>query len=58
MKSQRSDLEKQLESLKLASEPRKDEVNRLRELKKIISAEEKEIERLTEGSQKLKEKVM
>ncbi|CDP02233.1 unnamed protein product [Coffea canephora] len=58
LKSQLSDLEKQLESLKLASFPRKDEVDRLGELKKIISAEENEIDRLTQGSKKLKEKAM
>lgn len=57
MKSQHGDLEKQLHSLKVASEPRKDEVDRLQELKEIIAAEEKEIERLTKGSKKLKEKV-
>lgn len=58
LKSQHGDLEKQLESLKLASEPKKDEVDRVRQLEKIISAEEKEIDRLTQGSKKLKEKVM
>ena len=50
-------LEKQLDSLKPASEPRNDELNRLEELKKIISAEENEIDRLTQGSKQLKEKV-
>lgn len=58
LKSQHGDLGKQLHSLKVASEPRKDEVDRLQELKEIIAAEEKEIERLTKGSKKLKEKVM
>lgn len=58
LKSQHSDLEKQLDSLKVASEPRKDETDRLQELKEFIAAEEKEIERLTEGSKKLKDKVM
>ncbi|KAJ8546057.1 hypothetical protein K7X08_018640 [Anisodus acutangulus] len=56
LKSQCGDLKKQLESLKNASEPSKDEVNRLKELKKIISAEEKEMDRLTQGSKQLKEK--
>ncbi|KAK4393112.1 Structural maintenance of chromosomes protein 4, partial [Sesamum angolense] len=51
-----SDLEKQLDSLKAASEPLKDEVARLKELGNIISAEEKEIERLMQGSKQLKEK--
>lgn len=50
-------LEKQLDSLKAASQPRKDEVGRLKDLKKIISAEEKEIDRLIQGSMQLKEKV-
>ena len=56
LKSQHGDLEKRVHSLKVASEPRKDKVDRLRELKKIIAAEEKEIERLTKGSKKLKER--
>ncbi|KAL7232356.1 hypothetical protein ACSBR2_010388 [Camellia fascicularis] len=51
-------LEKQLDSLKAASEPRKDELDRLEELRKIISAEEKEIDRLTQGSKQLKEKAL
>lgn len=42
----------------MASNPRKDEVDRLKELKKIIAGEEKETKRLTEGSKKLKEKVI
>lgn len=51
------DLGKQLDSLKAASKPTKEEVNRLKELEKIMSAEEEEIERLMNGSKKLKEKV-
>lgn len=58
LKSQCDDLKKQLDSLRSASEPSKDEVNRLKELKKIISAEEKEMDRLTQGSKQLKEKVI
>lgn len=58
LKSQVNDLKKQLDSLRSASEPSKDEVNRLKELKKIISAEEKEMDRLTQGSKQLKEKVI
>ena len=50
-------LEKQLDSLKAALELRKDELNRLEELRKIISAEENEIDRLTQFSKQLKEKV-
>ncbi|TYI63426.1 hypothetical protein E1A91_D09G016700v1 [Gossypium mustelinum] len=49
-------LEKQLDSLEAASRPKKDEIDRLEELKKIISTEEKEIDRLIQGSKKLKEK--
>lgn len=57
LNSQHSYIEKQLDSLKAASQPKKDELERLRELKKIISAEEKEIDRLIDGSKQLKEKV-
>ncbi|XP_034707420.1 structural maintenance of chromosomes protein 4 [Vitis riparia] len=58
LKSQHSYLEKQLDSLKAASKPRKDELNRLEVLNKTISAEEKEIERLIEGSKQLKDKAL
>lgn len=51
------DLEKQLNSLKAASQPPKAELDRLKELENIISAEEKEIDKLTQGSKQLKEKV-
>lgn len=57
LKTQHGYLEKQLDSMKAASEPRKDELDRLEELSKIIHGEEKEIERLTEGSKQVKEKV-
>ena len=57
MNSQHSYIEKQLDSLKAASQPKKDELERLKALKKIISAEEKEIDRLMDGSKQLKEKV-
>lgn len=50
-------LEKQLDSLKAASQPKQDELDRLAELRKIISAEETEIDRLTQGSKQLKGKV-
>ncbi|EYU34070.1 hypothetical protein ABFS82_08G023500 [Erythranthe guttata] len=52
------DLDKQLYSLKAASEPIKEEVNKLKELGKIISSEEKEINRLMQGSKDLKEKAL
>lgn len=55
--SQHDYLEKQLDSLKAASSPNKDELRRLKELKKVISTEEKEIDRLVQGSKQLKEKV-
>lgn len=55
--SEHSYLEKQLSTLEAASKPKKDEIDRLKELKKIISVEEKEIERLEKGSKQLKDKV-
>ncbi|GAU35501.1 hypothetical protein TSUD_155320 [Trifolium subterraneum] len=58
LNSQHSYIEKQLGSLEAASKPQENELDRLKELKKIISAEEREINRLTEGSKKLKEKVL
>ncbi|EPS67536.1 condensin complex components subunit, partial [Genlisea aurea] len=50
------DINKQLGSLKAASKPLKIEVERLEQLSLIISAEDKEIERLMDGSKLLKEK--
>ena len=50
-------LEKQLDSLEAASRPKHDEIDRLEEIKKIISTEEKEIDRLIQGSKQLKEQV-
>ncbi|PON67311.1 Structural maintenance of chromosomes protein [Trema orientale] len=58
LNTQHSYLEKQRDSLKAASQPKKEELNRLEELKKIISAEEKEINKLTQGSKQLKEKAL
>lgn len=46
-----------MDSLKRASKPTKDEVDRLKELGKITTAEEKEIDKLTQGSKQLKDKV-
>lgn len=37
--------------------PQEDELDRMKELKKIVSAEEREINRLNNGSKQLKEKV-
>ncbi|KAL3567974.1 hypothetical protein D5086_030625 [Populus alba] len=58
LNTEHSYLEKQLGSLKAASEPKKDELDRLEELKRIIVTEEKEIDRLILGSKKLKEKTL
>lgn len=58
MNSEHGYLGKQLASLKAASQAKKDELDRLEELKKIISAEEKEIDRLMQGSRQLKEQVI
>ena len=57
MNLQHSYLEKQHDSLKDASQPKKEELKQLDELKKIISGEEKKIDKLIEGSKQLKEKV-
>lgn len=57
LNSQHSYIEKQLASLEAASQPKKDELDRLEQLKKIISAEELEITRLIDGSKQLKEEV-
>ncbi|MQL91114.1 hypothetical protein Taro_023720 [Colocasia esculenta] len=56
LNTQHTYIEKQLDSLKAASQPGKDEVERLKELEKIISVENKELERLTKCSTKLKDK--
>lgn len=58
LNSQHSYLEKQLGSLEAASWPGKDELDRLEELKKIISKEEKEIDKLIKGSKQLKDKAL
>lgn len=51
-------IERQLGSLKAASEPGKDELERLKDLQKLISSEENELERLAKCSTRLKEKVI
>ncbi|OMO79282.1 RecF/RecN/SMC [Corchorus capsularis] len=51
-------LEKQLDSLEAASRPKQDEIDRLEQLKEIISVEDKEIDRLIQGSKQLKEKAL
>ncbi|CAL1392134.1 unnamed protein product [Linum trigynum] len=58
LKSEHSYLKKQLASLEAASQPKNDELDRLLELEKMISAEEKEIDRLMQGSKELKEKAL
>lgn len=57
LNSQHGYLEKQIGSLEGASQPKKDELDKLEELKKNIAAEEKEIQKLIQGSQQLKDKV-
>lgn len=56
LKSEHGYLENQLSSLEAASQPKKEEIDRLKELNRIVSAEEKEIDRLIQGSKQLKEK--
>ncbi|KAI8546741.1 hypothetical protein RHMOL_Rhmol07G0143200 [Rhododendron molle] len=58
LKTERGYLEKHLDSLKAASEPNKDELDRQEELRKMISAQENEIDRLTQGSKQLNEKAL
>ncbi|XP_054803249.1 structural maintenance of chromosomes protein 4 [Prosopis cineraria] len=58
LNSQHSYIEKQLASLEASSQPKKDELDRLEQLKKIISTEELEISKLTDGSKQLKEEAL
>ncbi|KAF7802987.1 structural maintenance of chromosomes protein 4 [Senna tora] len=58
LNSQHSYIEKQLASLEAASKPKKDELRRLEQLKKIISAEELEVKKLIDGSKQLKEEAL
>lgn len=55
--TQHSYKEKQLGDLKAAAEPKNDELSRLKELEDIISAEDKEVNRLCKCSGKLKDRV-
>ena len=57
LNAQRDYIEGQLSSLTAASKPGNDELERLKELEKIISVEECELERLSKCSSRLKEKV-
>lgn len=57
MNAQHSYIERQLDTLKATSKPPKDELNRLKELESIIQAEEKELEKLSKCSSKLKARV-
>lgn len=57
LSTQHNYLEKQHDSLEAAAQPKEEELDRLEELKHIISAEEKEIDKLIKGSKKLKDKV-
>ncbi|WOL08544.1 structural maintenance of chromosomes protein 4 [Canna indica] len=56
LKEQHNYIKKQLESLKAASQPKKDELSRLKELDSIISAEQSELEKLVKCSSTLKER--
>ena len=47
--------EKRLDSLKAASQPKADEVHRMKELDDIISTEQAELNRLTKCSSRLKD---
>lgn len=58
LNSQHNYLGKQLESLEAASRPKRDEIKKLEELKKTISAEEQKIDKLIQGSKQLKEKAL
>ncbi|PRQ20033.1 putative structural maintenance of chromosomes protein [Rosa chinensis] len=58
LSSQHSYLEMQIGSLEAASQPKKDEVDQLRKLDSIISAEGNKIDELIQGSKQLKEKVL
>jgi structural maintenance of chromosome 4 len=55
MNAQYSYNEKRLDSLKAASQPKADEVRRMKELDHIISTEQTELNRLTKCSSKLKD---
>jgi structural maintenance of chromosome 4 len=55
MNTQYSYNEKRLDSLKAASQPKADEVCRVKELDHIISTEQTELNRLTKCSSKLKD---
>ncbi|KAJ1688981.1 hypothetical protein LUZ63_013136 [Rhynchospora breviuscula] len=48
--------EKRLDSLKVASEPKEDELNQLEELKDVISTETAEVQKIINCSSKLKDK--
>ncbi|KAJ0984224.1 hypothetical protein J5N97_002580 [Dioscorea zingiberensis] len=56
LSAQYSYIEKHLGSLKTASQPKKDELNRLKELDQIMFMEERELEKLTRCSGRLKER--
>lgn len=57
LNAQHSYIVKQLDSLKTASQPKKDELNRLEELESIIAIEQREIDKIVECSRTLKERV-
>jgi structural maintenance of chromosome 4 len=57
MNAQYSYNEKRLDSLKAASQPKDDELGRMKELDDIISTEQVELKKLAKSSSKLKDKV-
>jgi structural maintenance of chromosome 4 len=56
MNAQYSYNEKRLDSLKAASQPKDDELGRMKELDDIISTEQVELKKLAKSSSKLKDK--
>ncbi|KAH0457445.1 hypothetical protein IEQ34_012760 [Dendrobium chrysotoxum] len=54
--TQHSYIEKQLDALKAAAEPKNDDLSRLKELEDIISVEDKEVNKLSRCSNKLKDR--
>ncbi|KAK1305515.1 Structural maintenance of chromosomes protein 4 [Acorus calamus] len=56
LKAQHREIEQKLDTLRNDSQPKAEELARLKELEKVIALEEKEMERLTKCSKKLKDK--
>ncbi|KAK1259586.1 Structural maintenance of chromosomes protein 4 [Acorus gramineus] len=56
LKAQHREIEQKLDTLRNDSQPKAEELARVKELEKVIASEEKEMERLTKCSKKLKDK--